>query len=322
MRQAPPRFLFAAGLVLATSLPVSAGPVAGIARTDGQPLETGPFDSQPSAVGQEITQGFQRMFLTSEPSNWTKTFRWEIPANTGLAPGATLTIMESIPLIYPADPVGADPSVKLPIADWHENMIDGDLSDFFQWDTQNPNTSVSARIGSEGLPINGKVDFASDGKTIGFAFDPIQIPIEEGTGSTPVTLDILKYIRWTGPVLDPIPTAQHIDIQVTEYPTTSEPAGDYNGDGVVDAADYTVWRDNLNSSVTLPGDTTPGMVTAADYNVWVANFGTVSSSGAGSGVNAAVPEPATLVLLLTGILAIYCRQWPTGQSHVQLRKNT
>jgi hypothetical protein len=183
---------------------------------------------------------------------------------------------------------------------------------FFNWDTQNSNTSVSARIGSEGFPINGKVDFSADGKTIGFAFDPIQIPTEEGIGSTPVTVDINKYIRWTGPVLDPIPTAQHFGILVTEYPTTSEPAGDYNGDGVVDAADYTVWRENLNSSVTLPGDTTPGMVTTADYNVWIDNFGNVSGSGAGGGVNTAVPEPATLVVLLIGILTICCRRRPAG----------
>ncbi|MDA0659440.1 MAG: hypothetical protein O3C60_11425 [Planctomycetota bacterium] len=34
--------------------------------------------------------------------------------------------------------------------------------------------------------------------------------------------------------------------------------GDYNNNGVADAADYTVWRDNRGGSVTLPNDTTPG----------------------------------------------------------------
>ncbi|TWT33462.1 hypothetical protein KOR34_32940 [Posidoniimonas corsicana] len=64
-------------------------------------------------------------------------------------------------------------------------------------------------------------------------------------------------------------------------------SGDYNADGVVDAADYTVWRDNLGQSVTLPGDPTPGTVTAADYDVWRTNF------GAGSAPPSAVaaPEP-------------------------------
>ena len=42
---------------------------------------------------------------------------------------------------------------------------------------------------------------------------------------------------------------------------------------VVDAADYTVWRNNLGGTATLPNDTTPGSVTAADYDVWKTNFG-------------------------------------------------
>ncbi|QDU90030.1 hypothetical protein Pla175_34290 [Pirellulimonas nuda] len=68
--------------------------------------------------------------------------------------------------------------------------------------------------------------------------------------------------------------------------------GDYNDDGFVDAADYTVWRDNLGLSVTLPGDTTPGTVDNGDYDVWVANFGNPMAVGAIGG--AAVPEPSTL----------------------------
>ncbi len=55
--------------------------------------------------------------------------------------------------------------------------------------------------------------------------------------------------------------------------------GDYNGDNSVDAADYSVWRNNLGNSVVLPNDTTPGEVTADDYAVWRANYGT-SGTGA------------------------------------------
>ena len=113
MRQTRSDFCWRQASSYGMLLMVSAGPVAGIARTDGQPLETGPFDSQPSAAGPEITHEFQPMYLTSQPNTWTKTFRWEIPANTGLAPGATLSIMESIPLIFPADSAGTDPLVKL-----------------------------------------------------------------------------------------------------------------------------------------------------------------------------------------------------------------
>jgi hypothetical protein len=83
---------------------------------------------------------------------------------------------------------------------------------------------------------------------------------------------------------------------------TSGLAGDYNGNAIVDAADYTVWRDHLGQSITLPNDTTPGSVTQADYDVWKSNFG--NHSGSGSGASAAVPEPTSQLLLLSGILAI------------------
>ncbi|MEX2092948.1 MAG: hypothetical protein WD971_09745, partial [Pirellulales bacterium] len=74
-------------------------------------------------------------------------------------------------------------------------------------------------------------------------------------------------------------------------------AGDYNGDDVVDAADYTAWRDNLNSTNTLPNDMTPGSVTMDDYTVWKNNFGAVlPGAGGGSGL-ASVPEPGALILI-------------------------
>jgi hypothetical protein len=85
--------------------------------------------------------------------------------------------------------------------------------------------------------------------------------------------------------------------------------GDYNNNGVVDAADYVIWRDHLGQSFTLPNDTTPGTVTQADYNVWRSNFGASAGSGSGSLVaDSAVPEPASVVLLVLGWAALLlCR---------------
>ena len=77
--------------------------------------------------------------------------------------------------------------------------------------------------------------------------------------------------------------------------------GDYNDSGIVDAADYTIWRNKLGTATTLPNDLTPGNVGQDDYGVWKSNFG--SSSNPGSG--AAVPEPCSLVLcLMAGVAAI------------------
>lgn len=89
--------------------------------------------------------------------------------------------------------------------------------------------------------------------------------------------------------------------------------GDYNHNGVVDAADYTIWRDTLGSTTDLRanGDNagaSAGKIDQADYDFWKSHFGNHADSGAGA--TTAVPEPATLPLLLTGILTLYCRRRP------------
>jgi autotransporter-associated beta strand protein len=74
--------------------------------------------------------------------------------------------------------------------------------------------------------------------------------------------------------------------------------GDYNDDGVVDAVDYTVWRNNLGSPTALPNDDTPG-VGPDDYDRWKLYYG---DSLPGSGGLAATPpqqapEPSGFALV-------------------------
>jgi hypothetical protein len=82
-----------------------------------------------------------------------------------------------------------------------------------------------------------------------------------------------------------------IDIGAIEsLPTPPALLGDYNHNGIVDAADFTVWRNTLGSSVTVyrgaDGDGN-GVVDQADCSVWKAHFGqTLSSVGTGSGAAA------------------------------------
>jgi hypothetical protein len=92
--------------------------------------------------------------------------------------------------------------------------------------------------------------------------------------------------------------------------------GDYNNNGVVDMADYVLWR----KGGPLQNDPTPG-VQAADYAFWRSHFGNTgggvggtstltrglvsyvtSFSGLGSG--SSVPEPTISILVGIGIAAM------------------
>jgi GH35 family endo-1,4-beta-xylanase len=77
------------------------------------------------------------------------------------------------------------------------------------------------------------------------------------------------------------------------------PVGDYNSDGVVNAADYTVWRDTFGSATDLRADGNgDGMIDAGDYDTWLTRFGNDYASGPGAA--AAVPEPTTFLMLMAG----------------------
>jgi hypothetical protein len=67
---------------------------------------------------------------------------------------------------------------------------------------------------------------------------------------------------------------------------------DFNDDGTVNAADYTVWRDGGSPDDTIAG-----------YNLWKANFG--RTAGSGLSLDApVVPEPTTIALLLFGLAGL------------------
>lgn len=78
--------------------------------------------------------------------------------------------------------------------------------------------------------------------------------------------------------------------------------GDFNDDGMVNLADYAVWRDNLGAAndggLNGNGDGING-VDAGDYNLWKTSFGNPGS--AASQGNQAVPEPTTIGLILLAI---------------------
>jgi hypothetical protein len=81
--------------------------------------------------------------------------------------------------------------------------------------------------------------------------------------------------------------------------------GDYNSNGIVDAADYTLWRDKLNGPAGSLANRNPantGPIGPADYAFWKSRFGATAGSGSGGIALAAasVPEPAVIWLGAVG----------------------
>jgi hypothetical protein len=70
-------------------------------------------------------------------------------------------------------------------------------------------------------------------------------------------------------------------------------SGDYNFNGIVDVADYVVWRKSDGSP--------------AGYNLWRSHFGQPPGSGSGTSVYAPAPEPSALVLLIFAAAGWYLR---------------
>jgi hypothetical protein len=70
---------------------------------------------------------------------------------------------------------------------------------------------------------------------------------------------------------------------------------DFNGNGVVDAADYVLWRKESSRQ--------------ADYNTWRAYFGVTAGSGSGAADSFfsryAVPEPSSAFAQGRGIITAY-----------------
>jgi hypothetical protein len=88
-------------------------------------------------------------------------------------------------------------------------------------------------------------------------------------------------------------------------PEAPETTGDYNLDGVVDAADYVLWRKTLGESAAPEGSgadgDSDGMIDPDDYDFWLARFGETVPPGSGAG-EFAVPEVVGLGHVFVGFV--------------------
>jgi hypothetical protein len=117
-------------------------------------------------------------------------------------------------------------------------------------------------------------------------FNQSDLPVHFGLGSA-TEIDLLR-IEWPDGSKQSL-----VGVAADQYITVPYNPGDYNGNGIVDAADYTEWRDGLGT-----------IYTQADYGVWAAHFGETSMGNGATVENAAVPEPTTLVVLVVGMAAM------------------
>jgi hypothetical protein len=123
-----------------------------------------------------------------------------------------------------------------------------------------------------------------------------------GLGPNSGRIDSITLVWPNGAVqgLASVPANQVINLVENVLP------GDYNRNQVVDAADYTVWRDLLGatgSDLAADGNN-DHMVTELDYDVWRTNFGVTAVGAASLAHLASVPEPTAILLAVVGQLIV------------------
>jgi ASPIC and UnbV len=86
--------------------------------------------------------------------------------------------------------------------------------------------------------------------------------------------------------------------------------GDFNSDGLIDAADYVVWRDTIGMNVkhgTGADANGNGIIDAADNVIWKAHFGATwrvgfENSGPLTSAGQSLPEPTSCTLAVVSLL--------------------
>lgn len=169
------------------------------------------------------------------------------------------------------------------------------------------NVDTETTIATASIDFAGALEsFVWDSEANAPNTDPTT-PTEQGVAAHPTSPGSEMYFgtRWLDNVT-PGGSASFDSVRFEYIPVPGDPVpGDYNGNGVVDAADYTVWRDSLGQiGGGLPADGTgdddlgvpDGDVDEFDYAFWKNRFGNVSGSGS------AIPEPTSALLAVLALI--------------------
>ena len=173
----------------------------------------------------------------------------------------------------------------------NSNLLDGFLDDIFSTST---NTEVSIGLGT--------YLHSNSGGGVSETIAQMQEVYDDGRA------DSLTFFSYAS-LLDGSSLSNAREQAVIEwYDETFALQGDFNADGSVDAADYTIWRDTFLQFGDLPADANgDGFIGNADYDIWATNYGTSNSSSSASSI--AIPEPtACVMLLIPAVAAVISRK--------------
>jgi len=115
--------------------------------------------------------------------------------------------------------------------------------------------------------------------------------------------DDVRLIAWAQTPTEAISLLSEVH-NATEVALSQSHPADYNHDGIVNRGDLTIWQNNVGTVGLAPyagadGDGN-GHIDGADLLLWQRSFGT-SLRLSTAAVATAVPEPTTLLLLLSGV---------------------
>jgi hypothetical protein len=181
---------------------------------------------------------------------------------------------------------GLDPTLKYDFSFFGSHKYEGDVTTVYSVYTDDTYTTLA---GSATLNVRDATDASLHNRDT-IATIPNLVP----------AANTILYVQFVG---DMGGLGYLNDMRIVASGVAPGVVGDYNANGVVDAADYVVWR-NAGPTATLPNDSTPGVVNSSDYSAWKANFGKMPGGGSGLGVGAAVPEPVSITLILLGTIGL------------------
>ncbi len=168
------------------------------------------------------------------------------------------------------------------------------------WETLSPGTSWT---GSNVIALNGTGVGLTNGGHIAQSANSYRV--SDGGLQKPVMVPSLTTGQRRHLTALDLAFLRDLGYDTISLDASTQP-GDYNGDGRVDAADYTVWRDSLGQSgagLAADGDNN-NTINANDYRIWRNNFGQ-SLSGSLLTTDATVPEPGSIATASLASLALF-----------------